>query len=145
MRWREKKRKGKEEGEGDSMSEPKRELRVQVVCDDFDHAWHTTDCGPDLEQIYDNTRLATDADLAAMGYVKAPQLSKGPSEMLGRAWAERNGYVKLEGIDVEALRGALQRQDVSYLFAVARQVLAALDGDATVTSRDDLVVDGEEA
>jgi hypothetical protein len=35
----------------------------------------------------------------------------------------------LSTIDVEALREAVDQQDVSYLFAFARQVLAALDGE----------------
>lgn len=55
----------------------------------------------------------SEAELADMGLVQAPRLSKGPTEMIGRGWAERNGYVQVwvncptcEGTGIDPLSDA---------------------------------------
>ena len=74
--------------------------------------------------------LGTDADLAAIGYVRAESIGAFPAdelEWLIREW----GYIKLQDVNAEALKRAMQDIDNHWVRDLIRQVLAALDREET--------------
>lgn len=77
-------------------------------------------------------RPLTDAELASLGYVKANEFYS--PEVL-EAWARYGGYVRLDGIDVEALRDELRyASDAAEHSPVVRlglAFLAAIDREDT--------------
>ena len=62
----------------------------------------------------DSNDPVSDADLASLGYVRLADGAQEIWERWAETWAEKHGYVRLDGIDVEALREAVRKDPEAY-------------------------------
>jgi len=67
------------------MSDKTPNLLIQNVCNDPSHAFHSMDCGPDLEKVSDLTRYATHTEI-----LEAARLVADPMDELW--FCKAHGY-----------------------------------------------------